>query len=45
MLGPGADPLGDLQGRIDIGAAKKDLAFVPTVDLRDGIRDLAERLA
>ena len=45
VLRQGADPLDDLQGRIDISAAKRDLGFVPTVDLRDGIRDVAVSLS
>jgi UDP-glucuronate 4-epimerase len=45
VLGHGADPFDDLQGRIDISAAKRDLGFVPLTDLSDGIRNLAERLS
>ncbi|WP_158814624.1 NAD(P)-dependent oxidoreductase [Methylocapsa sp. S129] len=44
-LGSGVDPLDDLQGRIDIRAARRDLGFAPVVDLRDGIQGLAERLS
>ena len=45
VLGDGPDPLDDLQGRIDISAAKRDLGFVPIVGLREGIQDLAESLS
>lgn len=44
-LADGPDPVDDLQHRFDIGAAARDLAFVPQVALEDGIRAYAEWLS
>lgn len=44
-LADGPDPVDDLQHRFEIGAAARDLAFVPQIGLEDGIRAYAEWLS
>lgn len=43
-LTPGPDPLDVRQGRFDITAARRDLAFDPEIALADGIHAYAEHL-
>lgn len=45
ILADGPGPWDNLQHRFDIGAAARDLAFVPQVGLEDGIRAYAEWLS
>ncbi|GAA4133513.1 NAD-dependent epimerase/dehydratase family protein [Aminobacter aganoensis] len=44
-LGPGSDPVDDVQGRFDISAVERDLGFAPAIGLEDGIRSYAAWLS
>lgn len=45
VLGPGPDPMDDVQHRFDISTIHRDLKFKPRVALEDGIRSYAAWLA
>lgn len=44
-MGPGGDPIDDVQARFDLSAAERDLGFRPRIGLEEGIRSYAEWLA
>lgn len=40
-MGPGGDPIDDVQARFDLSAAERDLGFRPRIGLEEGIRSYA----
>ena len=40
-MGPGGDPIDDVQTRFDLSAAERDLGFRPRIGLEEGIRSYA----
>lgn len=44
-MGPGGDPIDDVQARFDLSAAERDLGFRPRIGLEEGIRSYAGWLA
>jgi nucleoside-diphosphate-sugar epimerase len=44
-MGPGGDPIDDVQTRFDLSAAERDLGFRPRIGLEEGIRSYAGWLA
>ncbi|MCO5082934.1 MAG: NAD(P)-dependent oxidoreductase [Rhizobiaceae bacterium] len=44
-MGPGGDPIDDMQARFDLSAAERDLGFRPRIGLEEGIRSYAGWLA